>query len=127
MPFLFFLVVAANRSNSAPPSSDAHRLTATAASYKPTPSASVSWATMADSVTAGDVYIRQLPDSINGIAISTYTAARLPLRSWLLDKSFFWATKEADRGEHTFDLQAIPSSERDSVDSFPFPMHVVVR
>jgi hypothetical protein len=127
LPFLLFVVVAANRSDSAPPSSDAQWLTTAAASYKPTPPTSVSWATMADSVTAGDVYIRQLPDSINGMAVSTYTATRLPLRSWLLDKSFFWVTKEEDRGEHTFDLRAIPISGRDSVDSFPFPLHVVVR
>lgn len=127
LPFLSFLVAAMSVSDSAPSSADARRLTTTVASYKPTPAASVSWLPMVDSVTAGNVYIRQLPDSIDGVPVSTYTATRLPLRSWLLDKSFFWATEEVDRGEHTLDLRAIPISERDSVDSFPFPLHVVVR
>lgn len=99
-------------------------LTGFAAQFEPAPSASVSWAAPVDTVAAGDVFIHELPDSLDGVAISEYTASRLPLRSWLLDRSFFWSTRAEDRGDHTFELDA--HLRADSI-SIPFTLRVVVR
>jgi len=74
--------------------------------YKPPPNPSVSEASVADTVLAGRAFITQLPDSIDGLAISRYSAARLPLFSWLKDTSFVWATSEKDRGRHAIELDA---------------------
>ncbi len=46
-----------------------------------------------DTVDAGDLFVVNLPDSISGIPVYKYAARSLPLRSWLLKKSFFWRTR----------------------------------
>lgn len=74
--------------------------------YKPPPEPSVSDASVADTVLAGRAFITQLPDSIDGLAIFRYSADRLPLYSWLKERSFVWATSERDRGRHTIQLDA---------------------
>gem|GEM_PF-2386681 len=95
--------------------------------HEPFASTSVSRLAAPDTVAAGDVFIVQLPDSLSGIPISRYTATRLPLRSWLLEKSFFWETTDEDRGRHAFDLNATPDTDTGSADAIPFTLHVLVR
>ncbi len=77
-----------------------------AGSIQTPPNPSVSEASVADTVLAGRAFITQLPDSIDGLALSRYSAARLPLFSWLKDTSFVWATSEKDRGRHAIESDA---------------------
>lgn len=74
--------------------------------YEPPPAPSVSDTVFADTVLAGRVFVSQLPDSIEGHAVTRYSAERLPLTSWLLDTSFMWATTTDDRGQHSFHFDA---------------------
>ena len=56
--------------------------------------------TVADTVEAGEVFITNFPDSINGLRSVRYAGIELPTRSWLRNKTFFWRTTESDRGDH---------------------------
>lgn len=102
-------------------------LTGFTARFEPVPPASVSWYAPADTVTAGEVFIHQLPDSLDGMPISGYTASRIPLKSWLLERSLFWSTGSEDRGEHAFELSALATPGTDSTRTIPYFLQVVVR
>jgi hypothetical protein len=107
--------------------------TAALASYQHSGPSSVSEGVRADTVEAGRVFIVQLPDSLSGLAIESYSSARLPLKSWLLEKSFFWATSIEDRGIRSFDFQAHPQPEEGepeatlSEDALEWTLTVVVQ
>ncbi|TDI75691.1 MAG: hypothetical protein E2O84_03950 [Bacteroidetes bacterium] len=58
------------------------------------------FAARSDTIDAGHLFVTNLPDSIKGFPVYEYSARSLPLRSWLLNKSFFWKTTEQDRGDH---------------------------
>jgi len=88
-------------------------------SYQHSPSPSVSAWAQADTVEAGRVFIVQLPDSLSERAIETYSADRLPLKSWLLEKSFLWATTTDDRGVHAFTFQGHPQPPQESPEDLP--------
>ena len=49
---------------------------------------------------AGEVFITNLPDSIDGMRSVRYAGIELPTRSWLRNQTFFWKTTESDRGDH---------------------------
>ncbi len=59
-----------------------------------------------DTVQAGHLFVTQLPDSIDGYSVTSYSAEHLPLTSWLLKTSFMWQTIEEDRGDHRFIFDA---------------------
>ena len=56
--------------------------------------------TVADTIMAGEVFITNLPDSIDGMRSVRYAGIELPTRSWLRNQTFFWKTTESDRGDH---------------------------
>lgn len=88
-------------------------------SYQHAPGPSVSDVALADTVTAGDVFVIQLPDSVSGVAIEKYSSDRLPLKSWLVERSFFWSTSLEDRGSHAFKLKAHPRIDQNANEATP--------
>ena len=85
-----------------------------------------------DTIRAGEVFIHNLPDSLNGQAIARYGATSLPLKSWLLGSSFFWNTSEQDIGDHAFTFYGFragagagEATVREATDSVT--VHIVVR
>jgi hypothetical protein len=49
--------------------------------------------------TAGTTVIVALPDSVGKDAVSRYRVLTAPTLSWLHAQSFFWITRDEDRGE----------------------------
>lgn len=79
-----------------------------------------------DTITVGDLFITNLPDSINGLPSTRYIGIELPARSWLLNRTFFWKTSEADRGDHALWFYVF----RDGDSAAPadsIAVHVIVR
>ncbi len=71
--------------------------------------------TLADTVAAGAVLIRLLPDSVRGEPVSSYRAIVVPARGWLVERSFFWRVPSDARGPYTFLFEARRRSAADSV------------
>ena len=69
----------------------------------------------ADTILAGQTFITNLPDSLHGQEVKRFKGIRLPARSWLLNRAFFWRTTEKDRGTHEIWFRAIMMDE--SMDS----------
>ena len=63
----------------------------------------------ADTVSAGEAYITNLPDSLGERAVKRYRGIALPARSWLVNRTFFWKTTVADRGLHWLWFRAVLS------------------
>ncbi len=76
-----------------------------------------------DTILAGQTFITNLPDSLHEEAVKRFRGIRLPARSWLLNRAFFWRTTENDRGTHEIWFRAVMMDE--SVDSIS--VGVVVR
>lgn len=57
-------------------------------------------------VTAGTVFITDLPPSLDAGPVESYAIIRAPSMSWLVDRSFFWRTATADAGTHSIRLRA---------------------
>lgn len=72
-----------------------------------------------DTVDAGRLYVVNLPDSVSGIPVHEYAARLLPVRSWLLNKSFFWRTSENDRGDHAFTFLVFLEGGTQAPESLP--------
>jgi hypothetical protein len=72
-----------------------------------------------DTVEAGHLFVTNLPDSISGMPVYEYAARALPLRSWLLKKSFFWKTSEADRGDHALTFYVFHEERSEDADANP--------
>lgn len=51
-------------------------------------------------VTAGEVLIVALPDSVGAQPVETYTDLQLPAFSLRHERAFFWQTAPADSGRH---------------------------
>ena len=80
----------------------------------------------ADTVRAGELFVTNLPDSINGMRSVRYTGIVLPTRSWLLNQTFFWRTSEADRGDHALWFYVFRESEID-MPADSLAIHVTIR
>ncbi len=61
----------------------------------------------ADTVRAGEAFITNLPDSLCEQPVTSYRGIALPARSWLMGRTFFWKTSQADRGAHSVWFRAI--------------------
>jgi hypothetical protein len=77
------------------------------------------YSTRSDTVEAGHLFVTNLPDSISGMPVYEYAARVLPLRSWLLKKSFFWKTNEADRGDHALTFYVFHEVRSEDTDASP--------
>ncbi len=71
--------------------------------------------TVADTVAAGSVLIRMLPDSLAGEAVASYRTIVVPVRGWLVDRSFFWRVPSDARGPYTFLFEAVGVTGADAV------------
>jgi len=82
--------------------------------------------TVADTVEAGEVFITNFPDSINGLRSVRYAGIELPTRSWLRNKTFFWRTSESDRGDHALWFYVFREDDAD-VPADSVEIHVTIR
>ncbi len=76
-----------------------------------------------DTIIAGQTFIANLPDSLHKQAVKQFRGIKLPARSRLLNRAFFWRTTEKDRGTHEIWFRAIMMDE--SMDSIS--LGVVIR
>lgn len=81
--------------------------------------ASSIFSAQSDTVNAGDLFVVNLPDSISGVPVYEYAARSLPLRSWLLKKSFFWRTTDSDRGDHALTFLVFHEARSAGAESVP--------
>ena len=58
-------------------------------------------------IQAGDVLIFNLPESIEGRQVDTYTIRDSPALSWIHERSFFWRTLAKDVGKHEILLSGV--------------------
>jgi hypothetical protein len=72
------------------------------ATFGPSPAAD----TLEYSVTAGDAFITDLPATLREQPVESYAIVDAPSMSWLVDRSFFWRTDQAEPGRHTVRLRA---------------------
>lgn len=61
---------------------------------------------LVDSIRAGQVLIRALPDSLDGRPVERYEPARMPVTGWLVDRSFYWRAPVDAVGTHRFAVTA---------------------
>ena len=73
----------------------------------------------ADTIDAGHLFVVNLPDSIRGIPADGYFAKELPLHSWLLKKSFFWRTRDEDKGDHALTFYVFRVDPDDTTEKAP--------
>lgn len=62
--------------------------------------------TLTYQVTTGEVFITDLPPSLDANTVDAYAIIRAPAMSWLVDRSFFWRTAATDAGTHAIRLRA---------------------
>ena len=67
--------------------------------------------TLRYTVQHGDVFIVNLPDSVDGLPATSYALAPAPALSWLVGRSFFWETLRPDRGRHVLAFAALRGGE----------------
>ena len=109
--------------HTAPPETKAEWNTVTAYDGQEHHDRSWSPVVLPDTISAGQTFITNLPDSVRGQVVKQFTGIKLPARSWLINRAFFWRTVKADRGTHNIWFRATMMDE--SVDSVS--VAVVVR
>lgn len=61
---------------------------------------------LVDSIRAGQVLIRALPDSLEGRPVERYEPVRMPVTGWLVERTFYWRVPADAVGTHRFALKA---------------------
>jgi|GEM_PF-1611555 len=74
-------------------------------------------------IQAGDVLIFNLPTSIEGRSVDSYSIRKSPALSWIHERSFFWRTLAKDVGKH----EILLSGSRNGVNTEELVIQVDIR
>lgn len=74
-------------------------------------------------IQAGDVLIFNLPESIEGRQVDSYSISDSPALSWIHERSFFWRTLAKDVGKH----EILLSGARNGVNTEELVIQVDIR